>query len=93
MDETKILFADLYGMINAMKAETKELGKNAEKLLANGQWETLALIAEDILGQSSRIRAVTNAISNAVAGYIEDGPYEGQRAGVTPLEGIAGAER
>ena len=89
MNEVKILFADLYRMVGQIKSETKEIQKMANDLPIMIDWVSMANTAEVIMSQAMRVRNLSDAIVHATISFIQNGPYEGQRPGVTPMEALA----
>lgn len=92
MNELKILYVDLLRHVNIMKADTKEMGKEIDSLLGLTQWESIEACVNDIDMIAQRIKAYCANVRTLVDNFLINGPYEGQRAGVTPLESLAGKE-
>lgn len=91
MEERKILFADLYRLLGAMKAETKELTKGIEKLLTGlDEWEAVTMDVNGIVCEANLINAMTKAMIAGADAFLANGPYEGQTATLLPLESLAG---
>ena len=88
MNEVKILFADLFRMIGAIKGEAKEMQKIVNNLPYTIDWMNMASSAETVMQSAIHIRALSDAIARATMIFIEEGPYEGQKAGLTPLEAL-----
>ena len=92
MEEQKILFADLYRLMGAARSELKMLGKQVESLLLWMDWDSLSLTTNEIISLSARIGNIAQAMIDATDTFLQNGPYEGERKGVTPLEGLANDE-
>lgn len=90
MDDLKILFADLYRHTAAIKDETKEMAKNINVLMDQTDWNEITMCADSIASIAARIKAYGANMEKLVDKFLQDGPYEGQSAGITPLESLGG---
>jgi len=89
MNEVKILFADLFRLIGQIKAGTKEMQKLMNDLPNCIDWASMGNLAETIMNQAVRVRSFSDTIVRETIGFIQDGPYEGQQPGKTPMEALA----
>lgn len=90
MDQQKVLFADLYRLLNSIKGETKTAAKMIDTLMFNDdEWEHLSITVNGIITQAELIKAMCKAIVDNADNFLQNGPYANEGAHVTPLEGWA----
>ncbi|MBR2800337.1 MAG: hypothetical protein IKE04_05620 [Oscillospiraceae bacterium] len=92
MEEQKILFADLYRLLGAIKTELKDTGKEIERLLLGGDWESISMTVNGIISEAQMIGNVAQAMIDNADLFLQNGPYPGQTAGMLPLESMAKKE-
>lgn len=91
MEHQKILFADLYRLINAIKDEIKVTNKEIGALLETNpnDWESLSITVNHIIAEASLISSIAQGMIQNGDQFLQDGPYAGERAGILPLEQLA----
>lgn len=88
-DFQKMLFADLYRLLGNIKGEIKEIAKNIDTLMYTDEdWQHLSLTVNGIVAEAEIIKALCQAMVTNADIFLKNGPYEGEAAGVTPLEGM-----
>lgn len=88
MEHQKILFADLYRLINAIKSELKQTGKDIDKLMAYSDWESISMLVNGIVSEAQIIGDMAQAMIDNADLFLRHGPYPDQSAGMLPLEGM-----
>lgn len=89
MDEQLILFSKIYRQLVGIREAVKEIDKESKKLLMTMRWEESGNIANAIITMTQWIKARADGIMHSAVEFVENGPYEGQKPGKTPLEGLA----
>ncbi|MBR4457605.1 MAG: hypothetical protein IKS31_01465 [Clostridia bacterium] len=90
MEEQKILFADVYRLLGSIRAELKMIDKAAQELLyEQPDWEHVSMIVNGISADAELARKMSECIRLHVTNFLENGPYAGESAGITPLEAMA----
>lgn len=94
MEEQKILFADIYRLLGSIRGELKVIDKSAQELLyKQADWDQTSLLVNGIASEADIVRRMSEAIMVYINGFLDGGPYEGERAGTTPLEALAEMQR
>ncbi len=86
MEHQKILFADLYRLINAIKNELKQTGKEIDRLLNGGDWESISMTVNGIESGAQIIGDMAKTMIDNADLFPQKGTYQGQSAGMLPLE-------
>lgn len=89
MEELKILFADLHKLHGALKDEVRDVGKMIEALLPGGDWNDVSNSVNDLITEITFAKNITQMMINEADKFLQDGPYAGEQAGITPLESLA----
>ena len=85
----KILFADLYRLIGAIREELKVATKESEKLLKGGDWESVTMLVNSIVSEEDLISRMATAMKENADLFLERGLYRNQGADHLPLEFMA----
>lgn len=91
-DLQKTTFAEIYKLAGAMKNEIKSIEKiNDQMLYVDGaaDWDRVTRGMNTIVASAELIARLSQEVGLAVDNLLSLGPYEGQRAGVGPLEAMA----
>lgn len=88
MEEQKILFADIFRLIAGIKDELKAASKDCGTLLDGGDWESITMRVNAIAAEAQLIQSMARCMNDNITRFLENGPYEGQSAGVLPLENL-----
>ena len=88
MEEQKILFADIFRLIAGIKDELKAATKDCGTLLDGGDWESITMRVNAIAAEAQLIQSMAKYMNDNIAQFLENGPYEGQSAGILPLESL-----
>lgn len=86
MEHQKVLFAELYRLINAIKSELKQTGKEIDQLLNGGDWESISMTVNGIVSEAQIIGDMAQAMIDNADLFLRHGPYQGKSAGMLPLE-------
>ena len=92
MDEQLILFSRIYRLVEGIRAEIKSLQQENQKLLQEQNWETATIIVNNLISMEQTITTQSDRIYTDAGLFLAHGPYVGQRAGVTPIEGLVEGE-
>lgn len=88
MEEQKILFADIFRLIAGIKDELKAASKDCGTLLEGGDWESITMRVNAIAAEAQLIQSMARYMNENITQFLEHGPYEGQSAGILPLESL-----
>lgn len=82
------MFADLYRLADAAKAELKEQAKDIGKLLSvdTSDWYSVDSCVSSIVNQAVLIKTIAQYMIDNADKFLENGPYKGQTARLTPIE-------
>ena len=88
----KILFAEIYKMADTLKAECKSIEKlNGEAVFMDGEaeWERISRTMNTIVTSATLAERISREITARVDLFLRNGPYEGESAGLSPMEALA----
>lgn len=85
----KILFADLFQLVEGLKAETKVLQKEVAKVTDPMDWDNKSILVNGIAGEAMLIAKIAKSAASMCDAFAVNGPYPEERIGTTPLEGMA----
>ena len=89
MEQQKILFADLFRLLDSIREEVKLTGKSVGSLLYEADWDKVSMTVNGITTEADLIRRMCNAMVQNCEQFLQNGPYVYQSVGATPMEGLA----
>ena len=90
LKKQKMLFADVWRIVNEMKKQLKVIDKESQELLYRQRdWSSVSSLVNEICTDADVVRRKSEAIMIYINDFLLNGPYVGETAGKTPMEAMA----